>query len=64
MLSAVAAPSAHRCFDVLALLALHARGGASRKAVEQCLKRKLLDGHASAAWISKSLHGHQVGISQ
>jgi hypothetical protein len=59
---AAAAPSAHRCFDLLALLALHARGGASRKAVEQSLKRKLLDGHANAAWISRSLQGHQVGM--
>eukprot|EP00882_Tetradesmus_deserticola_P024430 GHRQ01026698.1.p2 GENE.GHRQ01026698.1~~GHRQ01026698.1.p2 ORF type:complete len:202 (+),score=96.91 GHRQ01026698.1:184-789(+) len=55
------APAAHRCFDLLVLLALHARGGASRKAVEQCLKRKLLEGHAHAAWISRSLQGHQVG---
>ncbi|KAF6266710.1 Fanconi anaemia protein FancD2 nuclease-domain-containing protein [Scenedesmus sp. NREL 46B-D3] len=48
------APAAHRGFDLLALLALHARGGASRKAVEQCLKRKLLDGHGNASWISRA----------
>ncbi|WIA09029.1 hypothetical protein OEZ85_008443 [Tetradesmus obliquus] len=58
------APAAHRCFDLLALLALHARGGASRKAAEQCLRRKLLEGHATAAWISRSLQGHQAAFHE
>lgn len=58
-----AAPSSHRCFDLLVLLALHAKGGNSRKSVEACLKKKLLDGQTGAAWLSKSLKGHQVKLT-
>ena len=54
-------PGAHGCFDLLALLALHTKGADSRKAVEGCLKKKLLEGAATPAWLTRALTGHQVG---
>lgn len=46
------------------LLALHAKGGDSRKAVDACLRKKLCDGHATiTSWLGKALQGHQVRVS-
>jgi len=56
----IAEPSAHRTFDLLVLLALHAKRGASQKAVEGLLKKKLLEQQAGPAWFSQCLQGHQV----
>lgn len=53
-------PGAHGCFDLVVLLALHTKGSDSRKAVEACLKKKLLEGAATPAWLNRALTSHQV----
>eukprot|EP00878_Enallax_costatus_P024090 GHUV01025681.1.p1 GENE.GHUV01025681.1~~GHUV01025681.1.p1 ORF type:complete len:600 (+),score=218.23 GHUV01025681.1:550-2349(+) len=60
LVGGITEPNSHRCFDLLVLLALHAKGGPDRKAAEACLKKKLVDGHATSAWLSRSLHGYQA----
>lgn len=42
-------------------MALHTKGSDSRKAVEACLKKKLLEGAATPAWLTRALTSHQVG---
>jgi len=53
--------ASHGCLDLVVLLALHAKGSDSRKAVEALLKKKLMEGQAATAWITRALTGHQVG---
>eukprot|EP00775_Hariotina_reticulata_P013726 gene13726-13848_t len=57
-------PSAHRSFDLLVLLALHAKGGAAQKAVEGLLRKKLMEQQAGPSWISHSLQGHQASFRE
>lgn len=53
------------CFDLVVLLALHAKSADSRRAVEACLKKKLLEGDgAAAAWFANALTGHQVSTRE
>eukprot|EP00879_Flechtneria_rotunda_P027893 GHRR01029940.1.p1 GENE.GHRR01029940.1~~GHRR01029940.1.p1 ORF type:complete len:202 (+),score=78.31 GHRR01029940.1:219-824(+) len=55
-----AEPAQHKCVDLLLLLALHGKQGASRKNVEACLKKKLTSGQATPGWMCRALQGHQV----
>lgn len=53
-------PGTHGCFDLVVLLALHAKGADSKRAVEACLRKKLVEGAATPAWLTRALAGHQV----
>lgn len=56
----IAAPSVHTVFDLLVLLALHAKGGATHRTAEALLRKKLREGSLSPAWLSRALQGRQV----
>jgi hypothetical protein len=58
----VAAPNDHRTVDLVVLLVLLGPGSQQLKQASSCLNKKMLEGHASLAWLTKSITSHKVGI--
>ena len=54
------APSDHRTNDLVVLLVLLGPGSQQQKQAGSCLNKKILEGHAGLAWLTKSITAHKV----
>jgi hypothetical protein len=57
-----AAPQQHRTIDWVLLLLLCRNHGPQQKAAEALLQKKLQEGQAGLAWVTKAITGHQVRV--